>query len=124
MALLQLPTQAVELTRQSNANNPGFFGGNDNDTNKPVYDKVLQIVPGESLSVVFSLEYVDPETGMNGGGIGPLTNVHLQAGEYAVVSEILRSSITHLIGFEAAYAKGNQFALATAHPGNARPSNY
>ena len=103
LILSQLPATGVKLERGGN----GFLSFENEvpeqiDYSNPSQKKIIEFQPSDGESVEISLRVVDAATGglvdSSGGRANDMSLV-VQAGEFGVMSEILRSSIPELIGW-------------------------
>jgi len=95
----QLPHHPIELSRSAMSSPPGE--GDEDHKIEPITndrpDKVLKISPSDGASVTFCLDYVKDGIGGQSDS-GPL-EVVAQAGEFEVISAIMRSSLPVLVGW-------------------------
>jgi len=62
-------------------------------------DKVLFVEPTEGASVTFTLDYIDTETGLGGGGSENQLSVKMMAGEFGVFQNLVSYITPHLLGW-------------------------
>ncbi|GMI43796.1 hypothetical protein TrCOL_g12218 [Triparma columacea] len=94
----QLPAgHPVELSRRSEDLDNSWVANNPNHPMTNL-DKVLFVEPTEGASVTFSLDYIDTETGVRGGGDN-LLSVKMMAGEFGVFQNLVSFITPHLLGW-------------------------
>lgn len=127
----QLPQFGIELSRvpSSYVRPEEQFGEGISSTPNPdTPDKVLKVQPGEASTVSFHIDYVKDGIGgqMPGQGqegqAGPL-EVTVQAGEFEVITSIMKASMPYLVGWSTLMDLSMQRSVDDAMQGGGGASN-